>query len=158
MDFYFFDSSATVKNYVNETGTNWVKSIFASIPQNEILMASITEVEVVAAISRRRKGKTLTPNDAGVFITQFEADFAKDFSTVEIAPKTVSQAVYFADKYALRGYDAVQLAAAAEVYTKLINLKIDFTVSNFTFVSADNELNLAANAEGLTVENPNNYP
>jgi uncharacterized protein len=94
MNFYFFDSSATVKNYISETGANWVKSVFAGIPQNEILMASITEVEVVAAISRRRKGKTLTPNDAGIFVRQFKTDFAKDFSTVEIVPKTLSQAVY----------------------------------------------------------------
>ena len=158
MDFYFFDSSATVKNYISETGTNWVKSVFAGIPKNEVLMASITEVEVVAAISRRRKGRTLTPNDAGVFISQFKTDFAKDFSTVEIVPKTLSQAVYFADKYSLRGYDAVQLAAASEVYTKLINLKVDFNASTFTFVSADVELNSAAQNEGLTVENPNNYP
>lgn len=158
MDFYFFDSSATVKNYVNETGTNWVKSILATIPQSEILMASTTEVEVVAAFARRRKGKTLTVADASIVIPQFKTDFSKDFSTVETTPRVISQAVHFADQYSLRGYDAVQLAAALEVYMKLINLKVDLSTSTFTFVSADNELNTAANAEGLTIENPNNYP
>ena len=157
MDFYFFDSSATVKNYVNEIGTVWVKSIFATIPQVEIFMASITEAETVAAIARRRKGKTLSENAANILISQFKIDFAKDFSTIEIAPKTISQAVYLADKYSLRGYDAVQLASALEIYTKLINLKIDFSTSTFNFVSADNELNSAAQNEGLTVETPNNY-
>ena len=158
MDFYFFDSSAAVKNYINEAGTNWVKSIFASIPQSEIFMVSITEVEVVAAFARRRKGKTLTVIDANVAIAQFRADFSKDFSTVETVPKIISQAVYLADKHSLRGYDAVQLSSALEIYTKLINFKINFSSSIFTFVSADNELNLAASVEGLTVENPNDYP
>lgn len=157
MNFYFFDSSAAVKNYINETGTNWVKSIFASIPQTEILMASITEAEVVAAFARRRKGKTLTVIDASIAISQFRTDFSKDFSTVETVPKVISQAVYLADKHTLRGYDAVQLSSALEIYTKLINFKVDFSSSTFTFVSADNELNSAANIEGLTVENPNNY-
>ena len=158
MDFYFFDSSAAVKNYINETGTNWVKSIFASIPQAEIFMASITEAEVVAAFARRRKGKTLTIIDANIIISQFKTDFSKDFSTVETVPKIISQAVYLADKHSLRDYDAIQLSSALEIYTRLINFKINFSSSTFIFVSADNELNSAANAEGLTVANPNNYP
>ena len=69
MDFYFFDSSAAVKNYISEVGTNWIKSILATIPQTEIFMASITEVEVIAAFARRRKGKTLTTSDATVLIS-----------------------------------------------------------------------------------------
>ena len=59
-----------------------------------------------------------------------------------------------ADKYELRGYDAVQLAAAVEI-EKRIKL---IGNSPLIFVSADNELNNAEIAEGLAVENPNNYP
>ena len=158
MNFYFFDSSAAVKNYISEVGTNWIKSILVTIPQTEIFMASITEVEVIAAFSRRRKGKTLTTNDAAVLISQFKADFSKDYTTVEIVPKIISQAVHLADQHSLRGYDAVQLAAALEIYRKLISLKVNFGSSTLTFVSADNQLNSAAQAEGLTIENPNNYP
>ena len=158
MNFYFFDSSAAVKNYISEVGTNWIKSILVTIPQTEIFMASITEVEVIAAFSRRRKGKTLTTNDAAVLISQFKADFSKDYTTVEVVPKIISQAVHLADQHSLRGYDAVQLAAALEIYRKLISLKVNFGSSTLTFVSADNQLNSAAKAEGLTVENPNNYP
>ena len=158
MDFYFFDSSAAVKNYISEVGTNWIKSILATIPQTEIFMASITEVEVIAAFARRRKGKTLTTSDATVLISHFKADFSKDYTTVEVVPKIISQAVHLADQHSLRRYDAVQLAAALEIYMKLISFKVNFGSSTLTFVSADNQLNSAAQAEGLTVENPNNYP
>ena len=49
----------------------------------------------------------------------------------------------------LRGYDAVQLAAALEV-----RLQVPLLI----LVSGDGDLNTAATAEGLPVENPNTYP
>jgi predicted nucleic acid-binding protein len=59
-----------------------------------------------------------------------------------------------ATKHALRGYDAVQLAAALEANDE----RIANELTPLTLVSADDELNTAAQAEGLTVENPNAYP
>ena len=54
----------------------------------------------------------------------------------------------------LRAYDAMQLAAALDVYR-------DWSANRFgafVFVSADRDLNDAATAEGLTVEDPNLHP
>jgi hypothetical protein len=59
----------------------------------------------------------------------------------------------FAETYALRGYDAVQLAAAVEIHTRgeILGLSV------LTLISADEDLNVAAAAEGLSVENPNSH-
>ncbi|MGI8668725.1 MAG: type II toxin-antitoxin system VapC family toxin, partial [Aridibacter sp.] len=65
----------------------------------------------------------------------------------------INSAMILADKYALRGYDAVQLAAAVEIETERKSLG----ASHLIFVSADNELNDAAKTEGLATENPSNY-
>lgn len=59
-----------------------------------------------------------------------------------------------AKKYGLRGYNAIQLATAWQINQQ--RLAIGATV--ITFISADNALNIAATAEGLTVDNPSNYP
>ena len=59
-----------------------------------------------------------------------------------------------ATKHALRGYDAVQLAAALEANDE----RIANELSPLALISADDELNAAAKAEGLTVEDPNDYP
>ncbi|WP_323251150.1 hypothetical protein [Spirulina sp. CCNP1310] len=56
--------------------------------------------------------------------------------------------------YALRGYDAVQLASGREL--NILCLTNNLPVVNF--VSADNDLNQCALSEGLVIENPNNYP
>ncbi|MGO9469479.1 MAG: hypothetical protein ACLQIB_44780 [Isosphaeraceae bacterium] len=49
----------------------------------------------------------------------------------------------------MRGYDAVQLAAALQVHSQIPSL---------TLLSADADLNAAAVAEGLSVDDPNNHP
>jgi len=59
-----------------------------------------------------------------------------------------------ANSYELRAYDAVQLAVAIEVN------RIYQTAGSgpVTLVSADGDLNAAATAEGLTIEDPNLHP
>jgi len=67
---------------------------------------------------------------------------------------TVREAALLAEKYFLRGYDAVQLATALRIEgeRKVIG------AASLVFVSADEDLNQAAQAEGLSVENPDNCP
>lgn len=154
MDYYFFDSSSIVKNYVQEIGTNWVKVIFNSLQTTTIYAVEIAEVEVVAAFARKLKGNRLTQFDANTASKQFKLDFSKDFRVVEIDKILLKSAVHLAEKHFLRGYDAVQLATALQVENELVMLNL----LSLIFVSADNELNNAAKSEGLTVENPNKYP
>jgi uncharacterized protein len=61
----------------------------------------------------------------------------------------LQSAALLADLHSLRGYDAVQLASALEV-----RLQVPLLI----LVSADGDLNTAATAEGLPVENPNTHP
>jgi uncharacterized protein len=70
--------------------------------------------------------------------------FAGLYRVIEITPTLVTRAMAFAERYVLRGYDAVQLAAAVEVQTRgdILGLPV------LTLVSADEELNVAATAEG----------
>ena len=56
MTIYFVDSSALVKRYINEIGSAWVLSLCDPALNNDILIAAITSVEIVAAITRRSRG------------------------------------------------------------------------------------------------------
>ena len=58
-----------------------------------------------------------------------------------------------AEKHALRGYDAVQLAAALEVQSQ----RIEDELPPPELISADTALNDAALLEGLKVDDPNNH-
>lgn len=154
MNAYFFDSSALVKRYIIETGSKWVIGLLKPSANNVIFIAQITGVEVTSAIARKRKGLHIAPDKAGKSIWRFQRDFQNRFYQKSLAPNIVNSAMQLADKYALRGYDAVQLASALEAN----NLRQISGLSAITFISADNALNAAAMTEGLAVENPNNHP
>jgi len=150
---YFLDSSAVVKRYVSETGTAWILSLTDPVVGNHIHIARITGVEVVSAITRRMHSGSLSTADAATALSDFRYDFSRAYRIVDISASLIVHAMQLAEIHALRGYDAVQLAAALEVNSYRLTLGIPI----FTLVSADTALNAAATAEGLTVDDPNDH-
>lgn len=73
---------------------------------------------------------------------------------VEVTETLATQAMRLAETHGLRGYDAIQLAAALAIQT----LRVTQQLPAMTLVSADSELNAAATAEGLIVEDPHTHP
>jgi predicted nucleic acid-binding protein len=147
---YYFDSSALVKRYVVETGTDWINSIFSDSNQT-IYSARISGAEIIAAFFRRVRSRDLFPADADIAATQFKTDFRSRYQIVEITEKVIDTAMNLAERHDLRGYDSVQLAAAME-----LNLvRNSLSLSPIIFVSADNQLNEVARTVGIQVENPN---
>ncbi len=151
---FFCDGSAIVKRYVNETGSNFVDNLADLKSGNVVLPARTTRVEVAAAIARRLKNGSVTTADAQNALAAFQHDLTNNYFTVEVTSLLLSAATTLATTHALRGYDAVQLAAALEANDE----RIANGLAPLILVSADKELNTAAQSEGLNVENPNNYP
>ena len=138
-----------MKRYVQEAGTVWVRALTASGTGNFFYLARITDVEVTAALARRRGQPGLSVVQAVAALRQFRWDFGQDYRVVEITIALLQRAAQLADTHALRGYDAVQLAVALDVHARDQALVL---------VSADAELNAVATAEELRVEDPNTHP
>jgi predicted nucleic acid-binding protein len=150
---YFCDSSAIVKCYVQERGSAWMVTLLDATAGHHLYLARITGAEVIAAIRRSaRRGEIAAP-DAVAALAQFRQDFAGLYRLIESTPALVTRAMALAETQVLRGYDAVQLAAAVEVNIRGTALGLPV----LTLVSADGELNVAAAAEGLAVEDPNRH-
>lgn len=150
MSVYFVDTSALAKRYVRETGSTWLSELLAVASGNASYVASIAAVEVVSAVSRRRRAGHLSDADADAVLQRFRADFETEYRVLEITPTLILEAMALAEKRALRAYDAVQLAAARLVQAECKSLELPFT-----FISSDGELNAAARDEGLAVDDPN---
>lgn len=148
---YFFDSSALVKRYVKEAGTAWVTSLIDPAAGHEIFLARISGVEVVSAIKRRERAGTTSPQNAHAAISTFRSDLGVFFTILEITPLLISEAMSLAELHALRGYDAVQLAGALEIHRRRMTLGLSLPA----LISADQALNEAGLAEGLSVDDPN---
>ena len=149
----FLDSSGLVKRYVVETGTTWIIGQLRPSASNDIFIANITAIEVASAIARRVKGKSLSQSAADKALKRFKRDFGRRFIVIDLTPQIIEDGILLSRKYGLRGYDTAQLAAGLSIRNRLAK----GGVMNFNFISADNDLNSAAQAEGLAVDNPNNH-
>jgi predicted nucleic acid-binding protein len=115
---YFFDSSALVKAYIVETGTNWVRHILDD-PQNRISICALAEVEVVSALTRRFNEGDLSQLELDQACDELRQDSAT-YLLVDVTTQILETAVANARNHSLRAYDAVQLAAAITVRTALL--------------------------------------
>jgi uncharacterized protein len=87
-------------------------------------------------------------------LAHFRRHLAQRYNVLEMTPALFTEAMLAARKHGLRAYDAVQLTVALEV--NRFNHKTNF--ESVTLISADRDLNTAAIAEGMTVEDPNLHP
>jgi hypothetical protein len=108
----------------------------------------------VAAVAKRQRLGSISAGDATQAINAFKAHFQSQYLVMAVTREIVNHAMGLAERHALRGYDAVQLATALELHAERRTVGL----SPFIFVSADNDLNAAATQEGLAVENPNAHP
>ncbi len=145
----FLDSSMIVQRYAQEIGTPWVQALAAPAAGHLLVVVRITLAETVAAITRKERGGSITPLDAASALADFQLDFDRQYAIVEVSAGLVAHAASLARTHGLRGYDAVQLAAALETSLQLASV---------TLLSSDANLNAAAQAEGMAVDDPNRHP
>ena len=150
----FIDTSSLVKRYVREAGSGWLTALSDRAARNSCWISTITSVELVAALYRRTKTSLLMPHQAKAAELMFRSEFAVRFHKIPVNTPSIQRAMALASKYALRGYDAVQLAACLAVRDRRVAVRR----SAPTMISSDLELNQAALAEGLVVDDPNLHP
>lgn len=116
---YFFDSSALVKAYIAETGTNWVRTIIDD-EQHQIYISQLTELEVVAALTRRFRIGDLTLQERDQAARDVRQDCAS-YLGVDVTDEIIESSIDLALRHNLRAYDAAQLASALKVKNVLSN-------------------------------------
>ena len=134
----FCDTSALIKLYIAELESDALKSRL--LEAEAVAVCRIAWVEAHAALARRARE---VPEDTDL-IEQAKKLLAIDwprYVVIEIDQSLVEKAGEFADTFALRGYDSVQLAAAFKV--QLI------TESEVCFACFDVRLNRAAKILGM---------
>ena len=150
---YFLDTSAIVKRYVQEAGTPWICGLTRRGAPDPVYLARATLVEVTSAITRRSRGGSLDAARAASILARFRQHLFGRYQIVEVFPSVWAAAAELAQAHGLRAYDAVQLAAPLDMNRRSQAGGRDV----ITLISGDRELNAAAQAEGLIVDDPNNH-
>ena len=143
---YYLDASAWVKRYYEESGTLWVQNLF--VGDVSIASASLGLVEVMATLSRKRKACEIDASDFEEKAGELARDW-HDFIHVHMTEEAIEIATGLAREKALRGADAVHLAAALMLRRRL-NPESDEVV----LVASDRELKSAAASVSLLVVDP----
>lgn len=105
----YLDSSALVKRYVAEVGSDQMNQALAAAEMTGT--AEIARVEVAAALARAVRMGALSPRRAAAALQEFR-DHWPDSLHVQVNATLVARADALAWEHGLRGYDAVHLAAA----------------------------------------------
>jgi uncharacterized protein len=131
----FFDSSAFVKRYIREPGTDEVLDWCERA--TEIGLAGITLPEIISAFCRLRRESLVSVEQYRVLKSSLLADI-EDAALCDLAPTVMAQTVLALENNTLRAMDAIHIGSA-------VILKAD------VFISADKRQCEAAVQVGLRV-------
>jgi len=105
----YFDTSALVKRYVAESGSDAVARLCAEAGYQ--ITCAATEAELPAALARAVRVGAISRDDGELAAQGWERE-REGLLWVQLVQPIVRQAGQLAWQYGLRGYDAIHLAAA----------------------------------------------
>ena len=132
----FFDTSAFVKRYVNESGTDKVMAWCDRAA--EIGLSGIALPEIISVFCRLQREGKITDGQYRQLKSLLMADI-EDSVLCDLTPLVLSQAILSLENNVLRGMDALHIGSA-------VALKAD------VFISSDKRQCEAAGLAGLQVE------
>ena len=147
MAFYYLETSALVKLYVREPGTERLLGLAARSSENRLAVLALAQVEFRSAIRRRERNGEIPSLVATQLLEAFERHVEGRFLTQTITDFVLDTACALVDRYVLRAFDAVQLAG-------YMVLKSAGGTDMPVFVCSDQELLLAAQREGAPILDP----
>jgi predicted nucleic acid-binding protein len=139
----YYDTSALVKQYLHEAGSNLVLRLLKS--GEKVYTASFTYAETHAAFGRRSREGLLSRETRRRLALRFDRDW-ETYEVVVLSENVLQLARRMLYRHPLRSADAIHLASA---------LLLAGTSSNarWSFICADGRLCDAAKAEGFQVVN-----
>lgn len=146
MGLFFLETSALVKLYVHEPGTDRLLELAASPENHQFAILSVAQAEFRSAVRRRERAGDLDGATAAQLLEMFNSHQQVRFLRQGINDLVVDSACELIDRYPLRAYDALQLAGCLIFRAAAPDAPV--------FVCADRRLLNAAENEGLAGLNP----
>ena len=143
MALYYLETSALVKLYVYENGTERLVSLAAD-PGHRFAILSLAQVEFRAAIRGQQRRGVVSKSDADELTDSFRQHAEGRFLVQPFTDSLLDVASALIDGYPLRGFDAMQLAG-------YLMLRSVSGAEEPVFVCADKALLSAARNEGCPI-------
>lgn len=145
MPLYFLDTSALVKLYVSEEGTNEMLALVQPGQQNELGILSVSAIEFRSALRRRQRSGDVEEAAVAEILNLFESHLKERLITQRLTDSVIDSAAALVDRHFLRAYDAFQLSGC---------LALASSRGDCIFACSDGALLRAAQEEALTTFDP----
>jgi len=146
---YFVETSAWVKAYVTERGSDTVTGAFDRL-HGSLFTSELVAVETLGTLTKLRRSGTITRKTYRRLKREFELDFEEVFRIAPVAPEAMSAALELVHGYrdtAANGMDLVHLAT-------LEHLQSLYPPETVRLICADGALGQVASSRGVEVFNP----
>lgn len=147
MALYYLDTSALVKLYVREPGTEQVLRLASGTAGNQLAVLALDQVEIRSALRRRERAGEIGGTVVIQLLERFQRHLEAVFLRQVITEAMFDVACALVDRHGLFALDAVQLAG-------YLALRTSSGANTPIFVSADRQLLEAAEAESVPVLDP----
>jgi uncharacterized protein len=144
---YYLETSALVKLYIREPGTERLLSLADRSSENRLAILALAQVEFRSAVRRRERNGEIPALVAAQLLELFKRHVEARFISQAVTDFVLDIASMLVDRHGLRAFDAVQLAG----YTAL---KSSAGTDIPVFVCSDQELLRAAQHEGVPILDP----
>ena len=142
MEYLFFDTSALVKRYYEEDGSEKVDELIED-EESTVVISSLSVIETTSAFRRKHNQGEIAQDTMNQLLSIFFEEAIEDFVIVPIDESFMEYSFDLTLTEDLRTLDSLQLSAALTVNQEDLN-----------FVSADRKLNTVAEEQGLETRNP----
>jgi len=143
---FFLDSTAFLKLFVQEAGTEAIIRLMETTEDNRKLISAGTPLEVYSLLKRRERAGSISPQDSEAARNILRNEAARMVQQ-PLNPAVLEAARQLIDRHEIRSAEALQLAAAAVAREMFHGMEV-------TFVSADPRMLEAARAEHFQTLDP----
>jgi uncharacterized protein len=153
----YFDSSALIKHYVQEKGSEKVGKTLRDEEEasRPVFTSVLTFAEIHAALARRAKDRSLSSDEFIRARSNFDSDWVSGLSAIDLGPEVLRIVRNTVDQFALRGADMVHLASAIWLRDTAARTR---SRDQLVLLTSDRLLDKAAAGCGLEVLDPEVMP
>lgn len=151
MQWIYFDASALIKRYSQESGTALVNEAFRHVPPTRMTCSTLGILETVSALVRKRNDGRLSQAAFEQAMVEFSAEAIdhEEFSVTPVNNDLLLSALDFIAKHNLNATDTVILRSALDLQQVL-----QVRGYNLMLWTADKRLVRAAQREGILAFDP----
>ncbi|MBI2918281.1 MAG: type II toxin-antitoxin system VapC family toxin [Chloroflexi bacterium] len=147
---FYLDTSALVKRYRREKGSEVLDFLFEHKGADDRLVVSfLSTIELAGVTTRLRKSRALSESRVSELMSRFKEDLLHAVEVFPVSEPILGQAIGIAERHGIRAADSIHVATIIELHQAAAIAGIRFLA-----LAADKAMGECIEEEGIALSNP----